>query len=377
MAQLQPDWNPQKIRMGHKVMGALKQTHFSSERRRVAKKQDNRHDTSEGVMDARTRDMLFRWQQAGVIGAMHGVLSTGKEANVYHATAGPEAEKHDTAGCGWHCEEFALKVFRTTLNEFANRGDYMEDDWRYQRRKMNKQNPRKFVKLWAEKERNNLLRVRHVGLRVPMPLQLREHILRMEFLGSDRTPAPKLKDALSGASQGRAETLYVECCAMIRTMWEDAKLVHGDLSDYNILVHDKKPWFIDVAQAVVVDSKNSSKVVEWLNRDCENLTACFARSGVVCASAEDLSAWVQCGQGASLPAGSMGDLEQALDHVWETKLHIVEEWVTKVAPTFMEDSEAFEDSSEEEAELETTEDEDGDGDDVVELPPCGSSTFAT
>ena len=37
-----------------------------------------------------------------------------------------------------------------------------------------------------------------------------------------------LQDALSGASQGRAETLYVECCAMIRTMWEDAKLVHGD-----------------------------------------------------------------------------------------------------------------------------------------------------
>ena len=88
----EPDWNPSKVRMSHKVLGALKQTAAATERRRVDKKQDHRQETTEGVMDARTRQMLFRWQQADVISALHGCLSTGKEANVYHGTAGGAAE---------------------------------------------------------------------------------------------------------------------------------------------------------------------------------------------------------------------------------------------------------------------------------------------
>jgi len=91
---------------------------------------------------------------------------------------------------------------------------------------LNRNNPRQYIKLWAEKERNNLLRMRHVGLRVPMALQLRDHILRMEFVGTNGVGAPKLKEALSRASGSRAASLYFELCAMVKLTWHGARLVH-------------------------------------------------------------------------------------------------------------------------------------------------------
>ena len=53
--------------------------------------------------------------------------------------------------------ECAIKVFKTTLNEFKNRDRYIKDDYRFKDR-FGKQNPRKVVKLWAEKEMHNLKR---------------------------------------------------------------------------------------------------------------------------------------------------------------------------------------------------------------------------
>ena len=53
--------------------------------------------------------------------------------------------------------ECAIKVFKTTLNEFKNRDRYIKDDYRF-RARFGKQNPRKFVRLWAEKEMHNLKR---------------------------------------------------------------------------------------------------------------------------------------------------------------------------------------------------------------------------
>jgi RIO kinase 3 len=55
--------------------------------------------------------------------------------------------------------ECAIKVFKTTLNEFKNRDRYIKDDFRFKDVcRFGKQNPRKFIKLWAEKEMYNLNR---------------------------------------------------------------------------------------------------------------------------------------------------------------------------------------------------------------------------
>ena len=53
--------------------------------------------------------------------------------------------------------ECAVKVFKTTLNEFKNRDRYIKDDYRFKAR-FRKQNPRKVVRMWAEKEMHNLKR---------------------------------------------------------------------------------------------------------------------------------------------------------------------------------------------------------------------------
>lgn len=61
-------------------------------------------------------------------------------------------------------EEVVLKVFKTTLNEFKNRDRYIKDDYRFKER-FSKLNPRKVIRLWAEKEMHNLARYwnrRHV-----------------------------------------------------------------------------------------------------------------------------------------------------------------------------------------------------------------------
>lgn len=57
----------------------------------------------------------------------------------------------------------------------------------------------------------------------------------------------------------------------------DAGLVHGDLSEYNIVVHDSQLWLLDLGQAVTVHHPNSR---EFLERDCENVANFFSRQGL-------------------------------------------------------------------------------------------------
>jgi serine/threonine-protein kinase RIO1 len=63
------------------------------------------------------------------------------------------------------------------------------------RDRLGKQNPRKVVHVWAEKEMRNLCRMKRAGVRVPEPVLLKKHVLVMSFIGRDGTAAPKIKDA--------------------------------------------------------------------------------------------------------------------------------------------------------------------------------------
>lgn len=136
--------------------------------------------TVEQVLDPRTRMVLFKMLNRGVFSEINGVVSTGKEANVYHAS--------DPSGL-----ELAIKIYKTSILVFRDRERYVAGDSRFQR--FCKSNPRKMVKLWAEKEMRNLLRLIAAGIRAPKPLQLRLHVLTMEFIGSGGVAAPRLKDA--------------------------------------------------------------------------------------------------------------------------------------------------------------------------------------
>lgn len=58
-----------------------------------------------------------------------------------------------------------------------------------------KSNPRKMVTMWAEKEMRNLMRLGAAGIRTAAPVQLRMHVLVMQFIGEDGVAAPRLRDA--------------------------------------------------------------------------------------------------------------------------------------------------------------------------------------
>jgi len=100
--------------------------------------------TVEQVLDPRTRLILFKLITKNVIDRVNGCVSTGKEANVYHATT--------SAG-----EDRAVKVYKTSILVFKDRDRYVSGEFRF-RHGYSKGNPRQMVKVWAEKEMRNLKR---------------------------------------------------------------------------------------------------------------------------------------------------------------------------------------------------------------------------
>lgn len=222
--------------------------------------------TCEQVMDPRTRLILFKLIQSGVLGEMNGCISTGKEANVYHATLPASAQ-------GTKTKELAIKVYKTSILVFRDRDRYVAGEHRF-RHGYCKSNPRKMVKLWAEKEMRNLKRLRAANVRCPEPLLLRSHVLVMQFLGKDGWPSPRLKDAV--IRPGKLQDCYFQCVKMMRTMFQRCRLVHGDLSEYNLLYHRNKIFVIDVSQSVECGHPRAR---EFLLQDCRAITAFFLRRG--------------------------------------------------------------------------------------------------
>ncbi|KAF9489384.1 RIO1-domain-containing protein [Pleurotus eryngii] len=220
--------------------------------------------TTEQVLDPRTRIILFKMIGRGILQEINGCISTGKEANVYHALS-PEAV------------HLAVKIFKTSILVFKDRDRYVAGEFRF-RRGYNRHNPRKMVRLWAEKEMRNLKRLSMAGIRCPEPIEVRENVLVMRFLGdSEGWPSPRLKDAQ--LPEGALPGLYQELVLTTRQLYHQCKLVHADLSEYNILYHDSHLFIIDVSQSVEHDHPSA---FDFLRSDITNIEEFFGRLGVTC-----------------------------------------------------------------------------------------------
>ncbi|KAG8389778.1 hypothetical protein BUALT_Bualt01G0013900 [Buddleja alternifolia] len=225
--------------------------------------------TVEQAIDPRTRMVLFKMLNRGVFNDINGCISTGKEANVYHAT------KSDG-------QELAIKVYKTSVLVFKDRDRYVQGDYRF-RYGYCKHNPRKMVKTWAEKEMRNLMRLRAAGIRCPAPLLLRLHVLVMEFIGKAGWAAPRLKDA--DLSLDKLRESYVEMIMAMRTLYQKCKLVHGDLSEYNILYFEGHLYIIDVSQSVDLDHPHA---LDFLIEDCIHVSDFFKKHGVAVMTIREL-----------------------------------------------------------------------------------------
>jgi RIO kinase 3 len=129
--------------------------------------------------------------------------------------------------------------------------------------------------MWAEKEMHNLVRMRKFGIPCPEVVVLKKHILVMSFIGESHKPAEKLKEAF--LKDAELMEAYLQTTAGMKSLYENAQLVHADLSEYNILWHNNQCWFIDVSQSV---DRNHPKALEFLFRDCVNISSFFKKKGI-------------------------------------------------------------------------------------------------
>ncbi len=137
----------------------------------------------------------------------------------------------------------------------------------------------------------------------------------MDFLGDKRGWAyPRLRDAnIAGEDTDQQwRALYIQLLGIMRTMYQICRLVHADLSEYNILYHDKKLYIIDVSQSVEHDHPRS---LEFLRMDIKNVGDFFRRQGVDTLTDRAIFNFIIAPEGpVKEPA-----LSQALETLYETR----------------------------------------------------------
>lgn len=219
-------------------------------------KTGDERETYAEVFDRQTLMVLYDYMTRGHIDMIHYPVSTGKEGNVFYAT--------DEDG-----EGVAVKIFRTSTSTFKRVSKYIEGDPRFKGLTGNR---RKLIYAWTNKEFRNLDRYCEAGLPVPEPIAFRKNVLLMEYIGDENGPAPQLKDV----QMDDPTAMYDDVVSFIIDGYQDAHLVHGDLSEYNILVWDGEPIMIDCGQAMTADHFNAE---EYLKRDIGNINRFFKNRG--------------------------------------------------------------------------------------------------
>jgi RIO kinase 1 len=214
--------------------------------------------TIEEVFDQSTRMVIFSFLSSGVINELNGVVSAGKEARVYWG-------KTKTG------EERAVKIYLTSSAEFKKgMMMYIEGDFRF---KNIKRDTRSLIATWAQKEFRNLEAADKAKVRVPKPIAVERNVVIMEFIGKDGVSAPRLKEE----PPEDPEKTYKQLLIFMKRLYQKAELVHGDLSEYNLMTWKGKLVMFDMSQSVPTSHPLAK---ELLNRDITNVNRFFSRQGI-------------------------------------------------------------------------------------------------
>lgn len=189
----------------HEAMNSIKENLNKAQRGNLRVKDKADRATVEQVLDPRTRVILVKMLNKKIISEINGCLSTGKEANVYHASS--------STG-----KEYAIKIYKTSILVFKDREKYIAGEFRF-RKGHCKSNPRKLIKLWAEKEIRNLKRIRQSSIPTPEPILVKSNVLMMEFIGKDGKAAPRLRDA-ENIDLETYSKIYLQLLKDMRTLYQ-------------------------------------------------------------------------------------------------------------------------------------------------------------
>jgi RIO kinase 1 len=198
---------------------------------------------------------LSKLIKKGIIDTVDYCISTGKEADVFRATA--------SSG-----DHVAVKIYRVETTQFLKREEYLIGDPRFEKIKHSN---REIVKAFARKEYKNLELCEKHRIHAPKPYYQLNNILVMEFLGEGELPYPTMD--MVGPLHGEKDLDSI--LKDIKRMHK-AGLVHADISEYNIMIGNK-PYFIDWGQGVVKGHPHAERFFE---RDVKIILRYFEKQGI-------------------------------------------------------------------------------------------------
>ena len=213
----------------------------------------------------KTPKRLLTLVEEGLVDEVIGQLMSGKEATVYVVRCGEHIR------CAKVYKEANQRSFRKNASyqegrkvKNSRQARAMEKGSRYGRQMQEE--------VWQSAEVDALYRLATAGVRVPQPHLCFEGVLLMDLvLDADGHAAPRLNDVeLSEEQALKYHALLVN--QVVRMLC--AGIIHGDLSEYNILVAADGPVIIDLPQAI--DASGNSHAAEMLERDVVNLRTYFS-----------------------------------------------------------------------------------------------------
>lgn len=204
----------------------------------------------EGVFDEFTIKTLETLKRKKYFDELGKPIKTGKEGDVYFAF------KDDKI--------LAIKLYRLTTANFRKISEYISRDYRF---KNIKGNLRKVILRWCEKEYRNLLLCHKSNMSVPYVYKQFNNIIIMEYIEGGM-----LKDVHIDNPKRFFEILIDQ----LKVMLNEVKLIHGDLSEFNIMVRDQIPVIIDWGQGISIKNEEDFKEqYNLLQRDIKNVCHYF------------------------------------------------------------------------------------------------------
>ncbi|MBV8063225.1 MAG: serine protein kinase RIO [Nevskia sp.] len=204
--------------------------------------------------------------EEGIVDRVLRPLKSGKEASVY------------LVDCGGHTR--CAKVYKEANKRgFHKLAEYQEGRKARGSRDMRAMNKRskhgraEQEEAWKNAEVDALYRLAAAGVRVPQPQGYFSGVLIMEMVqDAEGHPAPRLNDVQATPEQAREWHAFLMRQVVLMLC---AGLIHGDLSEYNVLLDAAGPVIIDLPQAV--DAASNNNAFAMLQRDVNNITACCGR----------------------------------------------------------------------------------------------------
>jgi RIO kinase 1 len=253
-AQKEPEFPEEK---GHKAMDRADRRLSKHERKsRLLVKRSEDYQVFDDVFDVPTLMVVNDMRDDGIIEHVRGSLAAGKESKVYTAVA-PDGSLR------------ILKIYLTVSAEFKKRMQYIAGDPRFSDIK---RGSRSLIAMWARKEFKNMQAAYAAGVRVPAPIAVKKNVLVMEFVvDSEGNSAPSLVESEVTSDD------YTQVIEQVTMLYQKARLVHADLSEYNIFKTDRGIMLFDFGSAVDVRHPNSK---QFLVRDVMNVNKFFEKRGI-------------------------------------------------------------------------------------------------